>query len=106
MDRSELKKVFLAAILAAASVAIGCGSNVEGQYRDEMGTTTVELKDGKASLNAAGIHLDGTYKVDGDQVVIAPTEGNTAQTVSLKISKDGSLQGPEGSQFPVMKKVK
>ena len=47
---------------------MACGSNPDGKYRDSDGTVTLELKDGKASMNFAQIHMDGTYTVDGDKL--------------------------------------
>ena len=76
------------------------------RYEDANKTVALELKDGKASMSVGPVRVDGDYKVDGDKVVIRPSEGDTSQTVTFSRNKDGSLDGPEGSQMPRLQKAK
>jgi hypothetical protein len=106
MNSSWIRKALLISVLAGAGLAMACGSNPDGKYRDSDGTVTLELKDGKASMNFAQIHMDGTYTVDGDKLTIRPVSGDTSQTMVLTINKDGSLSGPEGSPITKLEKAK
>ena len=106
MNSSAFHKAFLAFVLVGVSLAAGCGSNPEGKYQDTEGAVTLELKDGKAGLNYGPIRIDGTYKVDGEKIIIRPTVGDTSQTMVFTINKDGSLAGPPGSDIRKLQKAK
>jgi hypothetical protein len=102
-----VRNAVLVSVLVGAALAIGCGSaNADGKYRDSDGAVNLELKDGKASLDYGQIHIDGTYKVDGDKITIAPVVGDTRQTMVFVINKDGSIDGPPGSDIAKLQKVK
>lgn len=107
MMKAWIRNALLVFVLAGAGLAFGCGaSNPDGKYRAPDGSVTLELNGRKASINVVQIHIDGTYKVDGNKLVISPTEGDTSQTIAFVINKDGSLEPPQGSQFPRLEKVK
>jgi hypothetical protein len=107
MNSSWIRKALLISVLAIAGLAVGCGdSGRDGTYRDSAGAVTLELKGGQANLNYAGIRIDGTYTVDGDKITIRPTVGNTSQTMVLTINKDGSIDGPPGSEITKLQKAK
>jgi hypothetical protein len=102
-----VRKALLVSVLAGAALVVGCGSaNPDGKYRDSDGAVNLELKDGKASLDYGQIHIDGTYKVDGDKITIQPVVGDTRQTMVFVINKDGSIDGPPGSDIAKLQKVK
>jgi hypothetical protein len=101
-----MRKATLVSVLAAAALAIGCGGNPEGKYRDAQGAVTLELKGGKATLEYGRIRIDGTYTVDGDKITMRPTVGNTSQTMVFTINKDGSIDGPPGSDITGLQKGK
>jgi hypothetical protein len=105
MNHSRIHAALLIALLVGATLAAGCGSNLEGKYRDAEGAVTLELKDGKANLNYGGLQLDATYTVDGDKISLRPTGGETAQTMVLTVNKDGSIDGPRGTNITNLKKV-
>jgi len=95
MHSSWIHKALLVAVLAGLGLAVGC-SSVEGKYRDSDGIVSLELKSGKASLNIGPEHLDCTYTVDGNKVIIRPTVGDTSRTIVLTLKGD-SLVGLPGS---------
>ena len=106
MNSTWIRKALLVSVLAAAALAVGCGSNPEGKYRDAQGAVTLELKGGKASLNYGPIRIDGTYIVDGDKITIRPTVGETSQTMVFTVNNDGSIDGPPGSDITKLRKAK
>jgi hypothetical protein len=107
MNSTWIRRAILISVLAGAGLAVGCGgSDPEGKYQDAAGAVTLELKGGKASLNYGGIKLDGAYKVDGDKLTIQPTSGATGQTMVFTINKDGSIDGPPGSDITKLQKAK
>jgi hypothetical protein len=106
MKNQWFRRALLISVLAGAGLAVACGVNPDGKYQDADGAVTLELKDGKATLNFGGIRIDGTYKVDGSKVVISPAAGDTSQSMAFTINGDGSLAGPAGSQIPKLVKAK
>jgi len=105
MNHSRIRAALLIVLLVGATLAAGCGSNLEGKYRDAEGAVTLELKDGKAKLNYGGLQLDATYTVDGDKISLRPAGGETAQSMVLTVNKDGSIDGPPGTNITKLKKV-
>jgi hypothetical protein len=94
-------------VLTGAALAIGCGDpGREGTYKDAAGAVTLELKSGKAALNFGRIHIDGSYTVDGDKITLHPTVGDTSQTMVFTVNKDGSIDGPPGSEITKLQKTK
>jgi hypothetical protein len=106
MNSPWMRKALLVSVLAVAVLAAGCGSNPEGKYRDSGGSITLELKDGKATLDYGRIRIDGTYTVDGEKITMRPTVGETSQTMVFTINKDGSIDGPPGSDITKLRKAK
>jgi hypothetical protein len=107
MNTTWIRKALLISVLAGAALAVGCGSaSPDGKYQDSNGAVTLELKGGKASLDYGQIHSDGTYTVDGDKITIQPVVGDTRQTVVFVMNKDGSIDGPPGSEITNLQKVK
>ena len=107
MNSLWVRKALLVSVLAGATLAVGCGgTNPDGQYRDSDSAVTLQLKDGKANLDYGQVHIDGTYKVDGAKITIRPVVGDTSQTMVFVINKDGSIDGPPGSDITKLQKVK
>jgi hypothetical protein len=106
MNSPWIRRALLVSVLAAATLAIGCGSNPEGKYRDSNGSVTLDLKGGKATLDYGRIRIDGTYTVDGDKITMRPTVGETSQTMVFTMNKDGSIDGPPGSDITKLRKAK
>jgi hypothetical protein len=106
MKSRWMRKTLLVSVLAAAVLAAGCGSNPEGKYRDSDGSVTLELKGGKATLDYGRIRIDGTYTVDGDKITMRPTVGEISQTMIFTMNKDGSIDGPPGSDITKLRKAK
>ena len=99
-------KSLLILVLAGAILAVGCGGgSAEGKYKDAEGAINLELKGGKATLNLGPSRIDGTYTVDGDKVSIRPTVGDTSQAMVFTMNKDGSLDGPPGSDIKKLQKT-
>jgi hypothetical protein len=105
MNSSWIRAALLIIFLTGVSLAAGCGSNLEGKYRDAEGAVTLQLKDGKANLNYGGLQLDATYTVDGDKISLRPTGGEAAQAMVFTVNKDGSIDGPPGTNITKLKKV-
>lgn len=87
------------------SVVWGCGSGVQGTYTDAAGSVLLELRSGgQASITFMGEIVPCTYKVDTNKVALNCKE--PAGIIQLSIHDDGSLTGPPGSFFPVLRKTK
>lgn len=106
MNTPWMRKATLVSVLAGTALAIGCGSNPEGKYRDSDGSVTLDLKAGKATLDYGRIRIDGTYTVDGNKITMRPIVGNTSQTMVFTINKDSSIDGPPGSDITGLQKTK
>jgi hypothetical protein len=106
MKCAWIRNVVLIFVMAGTCLAIGCGSKPSGTYRDAEGAVTLQLNDGKATLDFGMIHLDAAYKVDGDKVTLTPLQGDMSQTMVFTVNSDGSLAGPPGSEMPRLVKAK
>jgi hypothetical protein len=107
MNRPSIRNALLVFVLAAATLAAGCGSGAEGKYRDPSGTINAEFKDGKAYVALGAYAVDGTYKVEGDKIVARGDFGPMLPSpLVFTINKDGSIDGPRNSMVPRLEKVK
>ena len=107
MKVSAMRTSFLVFVLAAAGLAMGCGSSPEGKYRDPSGTINAEFKDGKAYVALGGYAVDGTYKIEGDKIVARGDFGMMLPSpLVFTINKDGSIDGPRSTMIPRLEKVK
>jgi hypothetical protein len=107
MKVSVMRTSFLVIVLAAAGLAMGCGSSPEGKYRDPSGTINAEFKDGKAYVALGGYAVDGTYKIEGDKIVARGDFGMMLPSpLVFTINKDGSIDGPRSTMIPRLEKVK
>jgi len=106
MNSQWFHKTVLTLVLAGATLAVGCGGGVsDGTYKDPQGAVTLALKGGKATLDYGGIRIDGTYTVSGDQLTVRPTVGDASQSMVLTVNKDGSIDGPQGSEIKNLRKA-
>ena len=108
MKNSWIRKIFLVSALAGAAFVAACGSGgAEGKYRDPSGSINAEFKDGKAYLALGVYAVDGTYKIDGNKIVVTGDFGPMIPSPCVfTINKDGSIDGPRNSLFPRLEKVK
>ncbi len=107
MNGTSIRNAFLIFVLAAATLAAGCGSGAEGKYRDPSGTINAEFKDGKAYVALGAYAVDGTYKVEGDKIVARGDFGPMLPSpLIFTINKDGTLDGPRNSMIPRLEKAK
>jgi hypothetical protein len=106
MNSRWIRKALLVSVLAGVGLAVACGANPEGTYRDPDGAVTLQLKGGKASMNVGPLHIDAAYNLDGNKLTLTPLQGDTRQTIVFTIDKDGSLDGPPDSMFPKLLKQK
>lgn len=99
-------KMFLAGLLAAAGLAIGCGcSSLPGTYSDPNGAITLEIKSGgSANFTFMGQTAPCSYSVSGQQLSLDCKGG--AGKIALTIRDDGSLAGPPDSLIPPLQKKK
>ncbi len=107
MNSPSIRRALLALVLAAASLTMGCGNNPEGKYRDPTGTVNAEFKDGKAYLAFGAMAEHGTYKLDGDKIIVNGDLGPMIPSPAVfTVNSDGSIEGPKDSIFPRLEKVK
>jgi hypothetical protein len=107
MNSSWISRAVLATVLAGACLAVGCGSGVEGKYRDPTGGINAEFKDGKAYIALGAYAVDGTYKIEGNKIIARGDFGLMLHSpLVFTINKDGSIDGPRDSMIPRLEKVK
>jgi len=100
-------KILVGALLAVAVTLAACGAGVEGKYRDESGMARAEFTGGKAHIAVGLLTVDGTYKVDGNKILVTADFGPMVQNpVVFTVNGDGSLDPPRDSMLPRMEKVK
>jgi hypothetical protein len=107
MNGSWIRAALLISVLAGAGLDAGCGgSGPDGTYQNTGGAVSLELKGGKAALNEGSVRIDGTYTVNGDKITMRPTVGDTNQAMVFTVNKDGSIDGPPGSDITKLQKAK
>ena len=107
MNRRWLANILLVVLAAGASVAAGCGSSVEGKYRDPSGTLIAQFEDGKAYLAFGAYAVDGTYKIEGNKIIAKGDFGMMIPSpIVFTVNKDGSIDGPRDTVFTRLDKVK
>src|SRR5580692_7717488 len=107
MNGTSMRNALLVFVLAAATLAVGCGSGAEGKYRDPSGTINAEFKDGKAYVALGAYAVDGTYKIDGDKIVARGDFGPMLPSpLVFTINKDGTIDGPRNSMIPRLERAK
>lgn len=85
------KGLAIALVLALA----GCSQGLDGIYRDAMGVSSYRFqRDGRVSIDVAGVQRQARYQREGDTLRIFLTEAEPALEFSL--APDGSLSGPLG----------
>jgi hypothetical protein len=107
MNGTSMRNALLVFVLAAATLAVGCGSGAEGKYRDPSGTINAEFKHGKAYVALGAYAVDGTYKVEGDKIVARGDFGPMLPSpLVFTINKDGTIDGPRNSMIPRLERAK
>jgi hypothetical protein len=102
----RLRKSLVLPLLLAASFAVSCGRS-QGLYRDPTGTISVEFEKGKTRLSLGAYVIEGTYKIDGNQIIASGNFGPLIPNPCVfTINEDGSLDGPPGSMIPRLQKIK
>ena len=88
--------------LGSALMLYGCGPNVAGTYTDESGMIVLDLASGgEATFTVMGERGPcTTYAVEGDVVTVVCEDGN----LDLTLNGDGSLNGPPGNMFGVLRR--
>jgi hypothetical protein len=76
-------------------LAISCGGSVEGKYVGKEGESFFDSltlrSDGKVDVVMIGVRHEGSYEVDGDQVIIT---GPNGERTPLAIDSNGCLTHP------------
>jgi hypothetical protein len=93
--------VLMVTALAGFVFASCGGGGVEGTYTDANGSMMVELKSGgKGSITFMTETKQCTYTVADKKIPLVCA----GDTIEFTIHDDGSLTGPPGSIFPILKK--
>jgi hypothetical protein len=97
-------RIFTPLALCACLFLTACGDSVRGTYQAEGGMPmTMEFKSGgKVIMAGMGEKTEGTYKVDGDKVVV--TIDN--QPATFVKQKDGTLVSQDGMLAVTLRKKK
>jgi len=81
--------------LVLCALAAACGGSVEGKYIGKKGESffdSLTLRSGgKLDVVMIGVRHEGTYEVDGDQVIINASNG---QRTPLHVESNGCLTHP------------
>ena len=94
------RNVFLAAVVAIVSLAIGCSDVSGNTYASEGGAVVLEFQSGgKANLTLGPLKQACTYAQDGKSVVLTCDNDKTNFTVDGDI-----LTPPPGNMIGPMKK--
>lgn len=84
-----------AVALAVCVVATACAGGVEGEYVGKKGESFFDSltlrSDGKVDVVMIGVRHEGSYEVDGDEVMITAPNG---QKTPLKLDSSGCLTHP------------
>jgi hypothetical protein len=90
-------------VLSIACLAVLTGCGVQGTYADATGAMTMELKSGGvATITMMGQTAQCTYTTASNQVIVDCKDAGGK--TNFTVQNDGSLAGPPGSFFPVLKK--
>jgi len=75
-----------ASVLAIAGVAAGCGSGLSGEYGGDqcLYDKLVFESDDRVYVTFFGVEQPGTYRVDGDRVIVTAASGD-----ALVFKKEG-----------------
>lgn len=77
MRNTRIRKVvclFLIAVLFSLLLTACSGTKLSGTYRSEgLIAQTFTFKDDNVTMSAFGINANGTYKIDGEKIVITYT---------------------------------
>ena len=107
MSTTRIREALLTSVLVGVSLAIGCGSNPEGKYRDSTGSISVEFKDGKAYIAMGGYAVEGSYTIEGNKIIARGDFGLMLPNPCVfTINKDGTIIGPSTTFIPRLEKVK
>ena len=91
---ASFRKVLMAVMIVSLTFSIiACSSSLEGKYANATGTVVIEFSSDKAYLTMGVVTSEGSYKVEGNTVIIE-AEG---ERVVLTRNSDGSLSGPKNS---------
>ena len=90
-----MNRVVATTALVLCALAAACGGSVEGEYIGKKGESffdSLTLRSGgKLDVVMIGVRHEGTYEVDGDQVIITASNG---QRTPLHVESNGCLTHP------------
>lgn len=92
--------VFFAAFMLLLSL-VSCGGNkLSGTYKSEgLISQTLTFKGDKVKISAFGISADGTYKIDGDNIIITYDLFGQEMSLTQSYSKNGKSIYIGGTEF-------
>jgi len=91
---TDFRKTLMAVVIATLSFSvIACSSSLEGKYTNGTGMVVIEFSTDKAFVTVGALTAEGSYKIDGDQVIIEAED----EKIVLTRNSDGSLSGPKDS---------
>ena len=91
---THFRRILTAVMIASLSFSIiACSRSLEGKYANGTGMVVIEFSSDRAFLTMGALTAEGSYKIDGDKVII-DAEGDK---IVLTRNSDGSLSGPKDS---------
>lgn len=91
---THFRRILTAVMIASLSFSIiACSRSLEGKYANGTGMVVIQFSRDRAFLTMGALTAEGSYKIDGDKVII-DAEGDK---IVLTRNSDGSLSGPKDS---------
>lgn len=97
--KGKMKSVLLL-IVSLVILLTACGGKLKGTYTSQKGIAQTFIFDGdNVTMSAFGINATGTYKIDGDQIVITYTIFGMEYAWEQSFSKSGNTINIGGTEF-------
>ena len=96
----RLLSVLLAVVLCATMLTACGGSKLDGTYHSQGLIPQSFTFDGdQVTMSAFGINASGTYRIDGDQIIITYTLFSQEYTWEQSFSQSGNVINIGGTEF-------
>ncbi len=96
----RLLSVLLAVILCATMLTACGGSKLDGAYHSQGLISQSFTFDGdQVTMSAFGVNASGTYRIEGDQIIITYSLFGQEYTWSQSFSQSGNVINIGGTEF-------